>query len=451
MASVGHPSGTLSCLRRLPWGRLAGRPPTQAKGKHMASFPIHHRVRTAVGADRRPRRRTRRIGVLALVALSLLASACNFYQPPSPLPAGRPGDVIKSESSVFYLDPLKTVRADATVNRVMYRSTNRAGQAVAVTGTILTPKTAWTGAGQRPIVAAPVGTQGLGDQCAPSRQLAAGTEYEGSTISGLLNRGYGVVVTDYLGLGTPGEHTYIIRVDQANAVLDSLRAAQRLPEANLPDAGPVAIIGYSQGGGASAAAAELAPAYAPELDIKGAVAGAVPADPTPLADHLDGSFYSSFLYYAVSGMQETYRLDPAAIANPQGLALLDALRHECVDESLSRHPFVRSNTLTVDGRPLSVYLTEEPYRTIAADQVIGSGRKPTVPVLVNHALLDDVIPYQVGVDLARRWCRQGANVVFETTAGAGHIGGGIAAQPGMFRFLEDRFAGRPQTSGCSTI
>src|SRR5438067_2158643 len=81
---------------------------------------------------------------------------------------------------------------------------------------------------------------------------------------------------------------------QAHAVLDAIRAAQRLPEANLPDDGPVAIAGYSQGGGASAAAAELQPSYAPELKLKGAYAGAVPADLAEVAKNLDGHYAFGF-------------------------------------------------------------------------------------------------------------------------------------------------------------
>ncbi len=87
---------------------------------------------------------------------------------PAALPPAN-GDVIRTEPSVFYVDPpLKTVRAQAAVQRVMYRSVNSAGVPVAVTGTVLVPSTPWIGAGARPLVGYGVGTQGQGDQCAPS-------------------------------------------------------------------------------------------------------------------------------------------------------------------------------------------------------------------------------------------------------------------------------------------
>jgi hypothetical protein len=228
--------------------------------------------------------RTRRLVGVVVVALAAAvmtpvttARAAGFYDPPATVSA-TPGTVLKAESMAFYLDPLRTLRSTARATRVMYATRDRAGSPIAVTGTVLVPPVPWIGPGQRPVIGYAAGTQGMGDQCAPSRQLAAGSEYEGAFISGLLTRGYAVAMTDYQGLGTPGTHTYMVREAQAHAVLDMVRAAQRLPGTGLPAAGPVMLAGYSQGGGASAAAVELAPTYAPELKLEGAVAGDQPAD-----------------------------------------------------------------------------------------------------------------------------------------------------------------------------
>ena len=50
-------------------------------------------------------------------------------------------------------------------------------------------------------------------------------------------------------------HTYMDRVSQAHAVLDSDRAARQLEGWDINADNPVIINGYSQGGGAAAAAA----------------------------------------------------------------------------------------------------------------------------------------------------------------------------------------------------
>src|SRR5262245_45119896 len=102
----------------------------------------------------------RAIAGLAVVA-ALVLTACDppfprddaFYRPPTPLPSGRPGDVISSRASRFTLDPInKAPVADVTARQVLYRSTDALGQPMAVSGTVLVPTTPWTGPGSRPMV-----------------------------------------------------------------------------------------------------------------------------------------------------------------------------------------------------------------------------------------------------------------------------------------------------------
>ncbi|AKH83589.1 lipase [Streptomyces sp. CNQ-509] len=388
--------------------------------------------------------------VAATVALPLTtASAAErppFYEPPATLPAAD-GDVIRAEPSVYYLDPLKTLKVDANVQRVMYRSTDGQGAPIAVTGTVITPKSAWSGPGERPVIGYAAGTQGLGDQCAPSRQLANGTEYEGLFVKGLLARGYGVAMTDYEGLGTPGLHTYMNRAVQGHAVLDSVRAAQRLPAAGLPDDGPVAVYGYSQGGGAAASAAELARSYAPDLDVRGVAAGAVPADLAAVGRNLDGSLYAAFLGFAVAGLAEGSDVDLGPYLNDRGRQVMAEAAETCTAEAVLRYPFLQSKTLTADGRPITDHMDASPWREVVAEQRIGA-RKPEVPVFVSHSMLDDVIPYGVGKKLVAEWCAKGATVDFSTNVAPTHVGGAVASYPAAYGWLEGRLAGKPAPDNC---
>ncbi|UVJ40064.1 lipase family protein [Arthrobacter sp. CJ23] len=385
--------------------------------------------------------------VPSLAPATAAADPFGFYTTPASLPAGN-GDLVRSEPSVFYVDPLKTIRAQASVQRIMYRSVNSAGTPIAVTGTVLVPYAAWTGSGPRPLVAYAAGTQGQGDQCAPSRAMAAGEEYEGLFIAGLLARGYSVAVTDYEGLGTAGSHTYMARASQAHAVLDAARAAQRLGNPQIVPGGPVALAGYSQGGGASAAAVELAPEYAPELNLKGAYAGAVPADLPAVGRNLDGGLYTGFLLYAVTGMSATGGLDLSPYLNAAGQAKLAATDTECTVQSIASSGFLNTSQLTVSGQKLSSLLDLPEVKPVIAEQKIGNGRAPAVPVLLSHSLLDDVIPFDQGRQLAKRWCAAGSSVYFDVTAGATHVGGYAAAIPQAFIFLERRFSGQGAISNC---
>jgi pimeloyl-ACP methyl ester carboxylesterase len=303
-------------------------------------------------------------------------------------------------------------------------------------------------------VAFAVGTQGMGTQCAPSRQMAAGREYESVFITGLLARGYNVVVPDYQGLGMrsgsgAATHTYMSREVQGRVVLDALRAAQQLDSADIPADGPTAIAGYSQGGGAAASAAELWHSYAAELDMKGAVCGATPADFPLVARMLDGSPYFAFLGYALVGLSADYGIDLGPLLNARGLEVASAMTEQCMFESLRRYAFTRSSTLTADGRSIGSMLRDEPFATIVADQQLGNGRSPRMEALISHSRLDDVVPFECGRGLAERWAGQGARVRLSVNYAPTHAAAALTSYGTAFSFLNGRFAGRAMRANTS--
>ncbi|CAB4962891.1 unannotated protein [freshwater metagenome] len=371
-----------------------------------------------------------------------------FYETPASLPSAN-GALIRSEPMTFLLDPLDVTSLVRNAKRVLYKSTNRAGRAIAVSGTVLVPNAPWIGVGSRPVIGYAPGTQGMADRCAPSRQFSEGIEYEGIGIEGLLLRGYAVAMPDYEGLGTVGVHTYMDRVSQGRATLDVVRAAQRLSGTGLSSTSPVGLMGYSQGGGAAASAVELASTYAPELRLKGAVVGAVPADLTKVATNLDGGLYSSFAFFALRGLAASYDVDLSPYLNATGRATSDRVETECVFDLLN-NAFVKSSTLSYNGQPMSTLMAAEPFKSIVAAQRIGT-IKPRVPVLVTHSALDDVIPYSVGKQMAKSWCGKGANVFFSTNVAPLHVGGIVPQTVEALPFFEARFLGLPQISNCWLI
>lgn len=385
----------------------------------------------------------------AVIAPVAVAEDAPFYTPPTGLSPGHDGDVIRLQETTFYLDPVRAVPADARARRIMYHSRDHNNHPTAVTGTVLTPRTAWREPGPRPVVAYTVGTRGQGDQCAPSRNRAPGLEYEGPFIAGLLQRGWGVVITDYQGLGTPGVHTYANRTATGHAVLDALRAAQRLPVDDLPAHGPVAIGGYSQGGGAAAAAAELAAGYAPDLHIVGAYAGAPPADKAAVAEFMDGKYTMAALGYAVNSLDAAYpELKLRSHFNGRGQQLLDQVAHECLaPESILKHAFVPTTSLTADGRSLAAHTREGALATRVAEQRLG-GTPPAFPVMVAHAPGDDLLPYPQARQLGLDWCARGAGVTFQRLITPTHLGALAESASRMRSWLADRLAGKPAPTDC---
>ena len=109
------------------------------------------------------------------------------------------------------------------------------------------------------------GTVGVASLCAP------GYSSYGTGLAGTFGaRGYIGAAVDYPGLGSEGIHPYLLKESEGKASLDALRATRQLMSIlQVPLKNKDAIVGLSQGGHATLAAAELHETYAPELPIKG--------------------------------------------------------------------------------------------------------------------------------------------------------------------------------------
>lgn len=368
-----------------------------------------------------------------------------FYTPPASIPSER-GAIIRSEPMEYHQDPLHVTQLPGTATRIMYASRDRAGEPIAVTGTVIEPDKPWTGPGERPVIGYAVGTQGLADRCAPSYSGTYGWEYEVIGMRNLLKQGYALAITDYEGLGTPGPETYMNRQVEGTAVIDSVRAARELPTAHVSTSAPVAFVGYSQGGGAASSAAELVGDYAPELDVRGTFAGSVPADLALLADNMDGGLYSIFVGYTIAGLADGYGIDTDPLLNDAGERELRAVRDTCTID-VPGHALRSYRTLTTDGSSAKQLLESPPFAQVTAQQRIGE-RRPSAPVLVYHSLLDDIVPYSMGRQLATDWCEQGARVQLVTDVTPTHIGSYVASAPTVNAFLGKAFGGKTTPSSC---
>lgn len=394
----------------------------------------------------------------------------DFYLPPDPLPTGAPGDLIRTEPSHLALSvPGIGGSLPGNATRIMYRSNDSNDAPNAVTGTYIDPAADWTGPGPRPLVVLAPGTQGQGDQCAPSKMLnnvitytppiGAMVEYEVLAAYSLLSQGYGVVITDYEGLGTPGAHTYVNRASEAHAVLDAARAAQQLENTKISDDGPVGLYGYSQGGGAAAAAAELAGTYSPDIDLVGTYAGAPPADLKQTLEQVDGTILTGVVGYTLNGLLDS---DPDLQSvideniNDAGRAMLDLVANQCVGETILTVGLHRTTEYTNTGEPMSVVLDRLPKaQEILAENKIGE-RTPNAPVLIQSGTSDDIVPHGQAVQLAGDWCGMGSTVQLSAAnlpaivpgSGAGHLIPDLLGLGEAQNWMKDRFHGVPAPSNC---
>ena len=317
---------------------------------------------------------------------------------------------------------------------VMYGSTGLNGEPIVVSGMILAPADPPSGSGY-PVVAWAHGTTGIADSCAPSR---AGSDRV-AELAELAAAGYVVTATDYEGLGTAGTHPYIIGISEGRSVLDSIRAVQHLPQAHA--ANETVVVGLSQGGHAALWAGQLAPAYAPELDIRGALAGSPPADLSAWASWTFdaaasgqiGATRPAVLLFGV--WSEIYGL-PLPFLTDRAQEIAATVRDGCDFSGLSANPYVSDPTLIPEWNQRLLENSPGAART-------------RVPFLVVAPSDDQLVWYESQVAGVGAMCAIGDTVELRTVSG-GHDA--LLASPSVWRAAQEwitaRFAGEAATSTC---
>ncbi|MCT2585867.1 alpha/beta hydrolase family protein [Actinophytocola gossypii] len=281
-----------------------------------------------------------------------------------------------------------------------------------------------------PVLAWAHGTTGIGDDCAPSEDpsLAGYTEQ----LAAFLEAGYAVTATDYAGLGTPGDHPYLIPESAGRSVVDSVRAIRDLH----PDLGDRWVaIGHSQGGHAAIAAAEVADGH----DLVGVVSYAPAPNMTDEVDRLGQVVLAEQTYYTLMlvGLKTQHpELDFADYLGPRALEILPVAREACVDELAARYAEA--------DLPGSEF---EPKDAAAADRLRGwfaenelARRRVSAPVLVAQGSADRIVYPEYTAALVEQARRQGTTVDHRVYPGADHGEVLAAAADDVFDWLAGRAA-----------
>ena len=359
-----------------------------------------------------------------------------FYDVPSPLPPGEPGDVIRSEV-------VPAPGLNGTLLRVMYHSRSVQGADIAVTGLIAVPRTA-APAGGHPVMAWAHGTTGIADECAPSLDSAGAIDFANP----MLDRGWVVTATDFEGLATPGRHPYIVGDSEGRGVIDSVRAARNLPDADASS--EYVVWGHSQGGHAAMFALHIAERWAPELDLRGVVAGAPPSQLDLVYDYLKTSPYRYYLLMVAAAINAAYG-DAAApltdVLNPQGIEKLGLVDQGCTG-------FLREQTGDLSVEDLMVQQPDGTYNPfsnptwgplIAAQDPQNFEAAADAPLLIIHGGDDEQIPTVSSEILAGQLCRVGQDLERWVYPGASHAGVIAPSFADMLTWMADRFSGTAPT------
>lgn len=309
---------------------------------------------------------------------------------PDPLTGYAPGSLMDKES-------IDTGIKGARAWRIRYATKDVNDVVHEASGLVIAPE----GKGEnRPILTWCHGTTGLGDAACPSAQPDPAREltlyfdqhatqqidYGVPGLQGFIDAGWVVCATDYQGLGTPGMHQYTVNRTNARDGVFIAHAARSL------DAGAgtkLGAVGWSQGGGAVAALAELDASDYGDLKLVGAVpmspgvASVVLKNPTGVAAALNDKSLppDSHLVMLLAGTQA---------ANPSTLTMSEVFTElgvEILEAAWNNQPVHHLNdTIGRLFRLKGAVLQPNPKNFPAWERAIvaGSGaqRKPVAPVLV---------------------------------------------------------------------
>lgn len=375
-------------------------------------------------------------------------SDSGFYTPPT-MSGGDKGELI------WYRQATADLGADApaiSAWNVMYHSRDALGSPNIVTGTVLVPGESWNGSGERPVVNYAVGTHGMADNCAPSKQIAQGTDYESANLSAALKRGYAVLVTDNPGYTTGDRPTYLSAKAQGHAILDMFDAATQIPDAGISNDAPTALWGFSQGGQTAAMAGEIQPDYAPDLNLKGIASGGTPADFHTTALNLNQSTGAAFLLQGVVGLAEQYPdgIPLDQLVNAQGQQEIDRVLNQdvCVFETLFDYMNDDIADYTVNNTPLEKLLQEPSIDETLDKQFLGTKKSP-VPTYLYHGTADEFIPLEQSLELKKRYCNKFSNVTYGVYPSE-HIVTQFQAAPHVLDWLGERFEDQLTFGTCLT-
>ena len=367
-----------------------------------------------------------------------------FYTPPTSTPTGSAGELVWYRPATLNL---KVALPGNKAWTVLYQSADQHGNPDFVTGTVVVPTSSWKGPGTRPVVTIGIGTQGIAPQCAPSKQMIAGSEYAAGEIIQALKAGYAVDVTDYQGYTNGAIPTYTAGRAEGQAVLDVVRAGRQVPGSGLSESNPTYAWGYSQGGQAVSWAGELQSSYAPNVKLSGIAAGGVPANLREFGAFSGPSTASALGVLSAIGLEAAYPELKLGTLTPAGEKAVAAALSECVTELLTTLKGANFQEYTTEHKTLQQLEEGEPNFRKALEEQNLDNKAVSTAVYHYHGLEDEMVPISQDVNLHYHWCTLGVKDDMQLY-NAEHLFTSAMASGNALKWIQERVSGRSAPSTC---
>lgn len=378
-----------------------------------------------------------------------LPSADPFYTWDGPLGGVSPGAVLRTRPMSYGFNQVAT---PITSTQVLYRTTDQFDRPDTTVATVLRPLL--PAPGSTKLISYHMAYDALGSECDPSYTLTgnggysqAGT-FEQGVITGYLAAGYTVVVPNYEG----PDLEWTIGRQSAYAALDGIRAAEST--LGLPASTQVGLAGYSGGSVPTQWGAEVAPTYAPELNVVGAAAGGLPVHLAHNLPYVSGSKdWAGVIPALIVAYQRTYDLDTTAFLSEYGQQVVTTVGSQCINAFASKYPGLTDGQMV--RAPYTSLLDVPSVVESINDNIMGTAGTPRVPMLLAVGDVDgtgDGVMVTGDVEgLAHRYCESGVAVTYAQYDRMSHSEAFLPFQARAAQFFADRFAGAAPTSNCAAV
>lgn len=338
--------------------------------------------------------------------------------------------------------------------QILYRTQDQQKKPSVTVTTVVNP----TGPANSGLIAYLSFYDALGDKCSPSFTLRGGNPgaenmelatTEAALVTSLAAQGYAVTVPDFEGT----DLHWVAGQESGWSTLDSIRATETY--LGMPADQKVGLFGYSGGSIAGEWASELAPSYAPELNIIGTAIGGIPVHLAHNLGYINGSDnWSGVIPAVLVSLGRAFGIPMRKYESAYGKKVVDEVKDECIGGFNGNYPGLRVQRLV--KKKYQRFLRVPAFARVVNRLIMGSTKgHPRMPMYMavgdHDGTGDDVMVVKDVMALAHQYCRQGVTVKFEVFDGADHTQGGLQFFPTAEAFLAARFAGAPLIDNCADI
>lgn len=353
-----------------------------------------------------------------------------------------PGDIISIEHEIRYsrseiedfIAPLydgydiADAQYSVDVYQIVYESSYPDGSPAQVHAQVFLPVFVESTPVRRSLYVFAPGSTGLIDNCRPSREHEAGIRWGLYRAHVLSHAGQGSIgiLPDYMGFRDSSHYQlYMVAQAEGALLLDAIRVMDAVYEqtgyASVSETLNVAG-GFSQGGHAILAAADMRSSYAPEIRLDAVIGFGATADPLQLM--LEYPSVAPMIVYTYSGLYGRDAVDPYRILRQQYAEYLaDDVLSQCVGAMSAYYPHHAEELYTEEFyQSLTQGTMEQDYPEFAkvtALNTVGYQIHGTEVLLMQGT--DDIVIFpQTQRAYARALEQQGVQVQLRIFQGARH-------------------------------